>query len=163
MTANNLLSIPHPNFPLPPTTKHETAFVVCETQGRIGRIIKLDQDVQSVTKEATALIGKAMVSKQTKRLHHTPDLEKYIGFRTTGVNNMKGTPQFFWFYTSCLGPFFHGLETRMTVFRAQLLVRFGSGCFRLSVTSRASPPPDVPQIVFHVFLFHFLRRNFSLR
>ena len=29
--------------------------------GRIGRIIKLDQDVQSVTKEATALIGKAMV------------------------------------------------------------------------------------------------------
>ncbi|CAM9541797.1 unnamed protein product, partial [Laminaria digitata] len=28
--------------------------------GRIGRIIKLDQDVQSVTKEATALIGKAM-------------------------------------------------------------------------------------------------------
>lgn len=31
--------------------------------GRIGRIIKLDQDVQSVTKEATALIGKAMVRR----------------------------------------------------------------------------------------------------
>ncbi|CAN0014917.1 unnamed protein product, partial [Choristocarpus tenellus] len=28
--------------------------------GRVGRIIKLDQDVQSVTKEATAMIGKAM-------------------------------------------------------------------------------------------------------
>ena len=30
-------------------------------KGRIQRIIKLDQDVQSVTKEAAALIGKSMV------------------------------------------------------------------------------------------------------
>lgn len=36
-------------------------WLCCE--GRIGRIIKLDQDVQSVSKEATALIGKAMVSQ----------------------------------------------------------------------------------------------------
>ena len=37
-------------------------------EGRIGRIIKLDQDVQSVSKEATALIGKAMVSKPVAEL-----------------------------------------------------------------------------------------------
>ncbi|CAN0513544.1 unnamed protein product [Ectocarpus sp. 12 AP-2014] len=39
--------------------KGQSTELVCP-MGRIGRIIKLDQDVQSVTKEATALIGKAM-------------------------------------------------------------------------------------------------------
>lgn len=54
-------------FFLPHTPTHARTHVRMHQRtrpGRIGRIIKLDQDVQSVTKEATALIGKAMVSKK---------------------------------------------------------------------------------------------------